>query len=58
MSSIDHGVKKRAAAEIFLCDFTLARRRKMAWPQNFMLDKNNAQQEMPKRRVPSHHRYM
>ncbi len=30
----------------------------MAWPQNFMLDKNNAQQEMPKRRVPSHQRYM
>ena len=30
----------------------------MACPQNFMLDKNNAQQEMPKRRVASHHRYM
>lgn len=30
----------------------------MAWPKNYMLDKNNAQQEMPKRRVPSYHRYM
>lgn len=30
----------------------------MAWSQNFMLDKNNAQQEMPKQRVPRYHHYM
>ncbi len=30
----------------------------MAWWQNFMLDKNNAQQEMPKQRVPRCYRYM
>ena len=30
----------------------------MAWPQNFMLDKNNAQQEMPKQRLPCNHCYV
>ncbi|EFE09524.1 hypothetical protein CIT292_06795 [Citrobacter youngae ATCC 29220] len=44
--------------KFFLCDFTLSRRRKRTWLQNFMLDKNNAQQEMPKQRVPRRHRHM
>ncbi|SBW24715.1 hypothetical protein BN4901_1935 [Citrobacter europaeus] len=44
--------------KFFLCDFSLARRRKTVWSQNFMLDKNNAQQEMPKQGVPRCHRYM
>jgi len=44
--------------KFFLCDFTLAKRRKKAYPQNFMLDKNNAQHEIPKPGVPSNHRYM
>jgi hypothetical protein len=44
--------------KFFLCDFLLARRRKTVWPQNFMLDKNNAQQEIPKQGVPRYHRHM
>ncbi|KWZ97094.1 hypothetical protein HMPREF0208_02084 [Citrobacter koseri] len=38
--------------KIFLCDFAAPARQKLAWLRYFMLDKNDAQQEMPKQRDP------
>ncbi|RTN45573.1 hypothetical protein EKN84_11290 [Enterobacter hormaechei] len=39
-------------AEIFLCDFTFSIRQKKRCSQNFLLVKNNAQQEIPNKRYP------
>ncbi|KTI88680.1 hypothetical protein ASU95_07865 [Enterobacter hormaechei subsp. hoffmannii] len=42
----------RGAQKFFLCDFPFSIRQKKRYSQNFLLVKNNAQQEIPNKRYP------
>ncbi|KTH17568.1 hypothetical protein ASV31_00235 [Enterobacter hormaechei subsp. hoffmannii] len=48
----------RGAQKFFLCDFPFSIRQKKRCSQNFLLVKNNAQQEIPNKRHPLIQRYM